>query len=515
MQTITIDGGHLTFEEIVAVARQGACVELALSAKLTIKRSRDWVEDIIRRGEPVYGINTGFGVFSDIRISTDDSAQLSRNLILSHAVGTGEPLADDIVRAAILVRANTLAKGHSGVRLEVIETLLKLLNQQVTPIVPAQGSLGSSGDLAPLSHIGLVFTTDAQDLDSESGYARYENEILTGKAAMARAGIERVVLQAKEGLALSNGATFSAAIAALALYDARTLLRAGEISLALTLEALMGCSAAFDARLHQSRGLKGQKSVAEAVRTLTQGSTLIDRVARVQDAYSLRCAPQVQGIGWDTLAFCENIIGHEINAATDNPLLFDPGIALSGGNFHGEPIGMVMDYLGIAIAELAAISERRTSRLIDANFNSGLPPMLVDKDDDAGLNSGMMMPHYTAAALVLENRTLASPDSVESLPVSAQQEDHNANAMTAARHATQILANTVYVLAVECYIAARAIDLRLKQHPAAALGRGTGAVYNTIRAAIPYQPKDTWWGPDIEKMKALILKRELETEPFS
>ena len=250
--------------------------------------------------------------------------------------------------------------------------------------------------------------------------------------------------------------------------------------------------------------------MAENVRALISGSNLVDRAQRVQDAYSLRCAPQVQGACRDTLDFVQRIIEIEINAATDNPLLFDPGVALSGGNFHGEPIGMVMDYLGIALTELAAISERRTSRLIDSNANGGLPPMLVDKNEDAGLNSGMMMPHYTAASLVLENRTLASPDSVGSLPVSAQQEDHNANAMTAARHAARIITNTAHVLAIECYVAARALDLRLKQHPSAVLGAGTGKTFKKIREIIPYLPGDTWWAPEIEQMRALVLNRGLE-----
>ena len=510
MGSIKIDGNHLTIEEIIAVARNGAYVELAPAAEVAINQSRSWVKEIIQSGKPVYGINTGFGIFSDVRISVEDSAQLSRNLILSHAVGTGDPLPDEIVRAAILVRANTLAKGHSGVRLELVETLLALLNKGLTPVVPSQGSLGSSGDLAPLSHLALVITNDLSDLDAVSGLARYQGDTLSGKTAMARAGIERIVLQAKEGLALSNGASFSAAIGAQVVFDAATLLRAGEISLALSLEALMGCSAAFDERLHRARGFTGQAKVAENVRALISGSNLVDRAQRVQDAYSLRCAPQVQGACRDTLDFVQRIIEIEINAATDNPLLFDPGVALSGGNFHGEPIGMVMDYLGIALTELAAISERRTSRLIDSNANGGLPPMLVDKNEDAGLNSGMMMPHYTAASLVLENRTLASPDSVGSLPVSAQQEDHNANAMTAARHAARIITNTAHVLAIECYVAARALDLRLKQHPSAVLGAGTGKTFKKIREIIPYLPGDTWWAPEIEQMRALVLNRGLE-----
>jgi len=511
MGQITIDGGHLTIEDVIAVARNGAEVVLGDSAREAIQTAHSWVEEIVERDQPVYGINTGFGVFAEQRIPPAKSAQLSRNLILSHAVATGEPLSDEIIRAAILVRANTLAKGHSGIRVQVVETLLALLNQNLIPVVPSQGSLGSSGDLAQLSHVALVFTKDERDLPTESGLARYQGQILPGKTAMEQAGIERITLSAKEGLALSNGATFSAAIGALAVHDAAILLRTGEVSLAMSLEALLGCSDGFDERLHKARGFKGQMRVAEVVRALTAGSQFLDSCGRVQDAYSLRCAPQVQGFCWDTLEFVREVIETEINAATDNPLLFAPGVALSGGNFHGEPIGMAMDYLGIAMAELAAISERRTYRLIDGHLNAGLPPMLVDAPDEAGLKSGLMMPHYTAASLVLENQTLASPDSVRSLPTSALQEDHNANAMTAARHTREIIANTAHVLAIESYTAARALDLRLRQSPGAKLGQGTAQAYQKIRGEVPYQPGDAWWGPEIEQVRKLILRRELES----
>ncbi|MFN2304273.1 MAG: histidine ammonia-lyase [Anaerolineales bacterium] len=514
MDLITIDGKSLTIEDIVAVARFGAEVVLAPSAKVAIQRSRGWVEEIIKQSEPVYGINTGFGLFSEQAIASQDSAKLSRNLILSHAVGTGDPLDEEIVRAAILVRANTLAKGFSGVRVKVVETLLSLLNKKVSPVIPCQGSLGSSGDLAPLSHLALVFTTDCQDLESESGQATYQGEIISGKEAMARAGIDRIVLGAKEGLALNNGATFSAAMGAFVVYDAETLLNVADISLAMTLEAVMGCSAAFDDRLHAARGQIGQANVAKAVRSITHGSSLIDAYGRVQDAYSLRCAPQVQGIGWDTLNFVKRIIEIEINAATDNPLLFEPGIALSGGNFHGEPIGVAMDFLGIAMAEIASISERRTFRLTDGHLNADLPPMLVDRLSAAGLNSGLMMPQYTAASLVLENQVLASPDSVHSLPTSAEQEDHNANSMTAARHTRSIIANTAHVLAIELYTAARALDLRIRQNPKLKLGEGTVKAYQKIRNLIPYQAGDTWWGPEIDLVRKLILSKELDQTSF-
>lgn len=510
MEQVIIDGDHLTIEDVIAVARHNAPVSLDPSAKEAVERAHSWVEQIVEKGEPVYGINTGFGIFADQRIPSGDSDRLSRNLILSHAVDTGEPLADEIVRAAILVRANTLAKGFSGVRLVVVKTLLALLNERVTPVVPSQGSLGSSGDLGPLSHLALVFTTDEEDREEDSGFARFQGEILSGKEAMRRAGIDRLVLGAKEGLALNNGATFSAAIAALAVYDSETLLKGAEISLAMTLEALMGCDGAFDSRLHEARGHAGQKRVAQAVQALTKGSRLINGYGRIQDAYSLRCAPQVQGIGWETLHFARGVIEREINAATDNPLLFDPGIAVSGGNFHGEPVGVVMDFLGIALAEIASISERRTFRLTDGYLNADLPPMLVDRFEDAGLNSGLMMLQYTAASLVLENQTLATPDSVHSLPTSADQEDHNANAMTAARHAREIVANTAHVLAIELFTASRALDLRKRQEQGMAFGEGTEKAYRAIRKVVAYRPGDTLWGPDVEQTKALLLGRVLE-----
>ncbi|TLN00051.1 histidine ammonia-lyase, partial [bacterium] len=341
-----------------------------------------------------------FGIFADRRIPSRDSARLSRNLILSHAVGTGQPLPVEVVRAAMLVRANTLTKGHSGVRFEVVNTLLEMLNKGVTPVVPSQGSLGSSGDLGPLSHMALVFTTDLDDRDEESGLAIFQGEQLTGREAMRRAGIPRIILGPKEGLAVNNGATFSAAIGALAIWDAVYLSDVAEAALSLSLEAMLGCTSAFDARLHEARGQHGQIAVAGKVRDLTAGSTLIGSTNRVQDAYSLRCAPQVQGASRDAIGFARGVIEAEINAATDNPLLFDTNVVLSGGNFHGEPVGMVMDFLAIALAEIAAISERRVFRMTDAKLNGDLPPMLVDNPEAAGLNSGLMMPQYTAASLV-------------------------------------------------------------------------------------------------------------------
>lgn len=506
---IEIDGNHLSLAEIARVARAGEKVTISPDAKAAIRASRQRLDEIVETDRPVYGINTGFGIFADKRIPRRESATLSRNLILSHAVGTGAPLPTEVVRAAMLVRANTLAKGYSGVRLELVETLVNMLNLGVTPLVPSQGSLGSSGDLLPLSHLALVFTTDEFDRIEDSGMAEYQGELLDGKAAMLKAGLPRLRLGPKEGLALNNGATFSAAIAALAVEDAAYLLDVADATLALSLECVLGCRSAFDPRLHQARGHDGQKRVAEHVLALTEGSNLLDSAGRIQDAYSLRCAPQVNGAARDTLSFVRSMIEKEVNAATDNPLIFENGDVLSGGNFHGEPVGMAMDFLAIALSEVAAISERRIFRLTDGKLNSGLPPMLVDHPDAAGLNSGLMMPQYTAASLVLENQTLSTPDSVHSLPTSGEQEDHNANSMTAARHARSVLANTVHVLAIEMYTAVRALELRLRAQPELRPGIWTGKIFWLIRQRVPYQAGDAWWGPEIETVKQLIIDRGL------
>jgi histidine ammonia-lyase len=504
---VLIDGNGLTLMDIVKVARHYEQVALSKTARKAVEESRLSLESIVTTDRPVYGINTGFGIFSDQRIPWSDSATLSRNLILSHAVGTGQSLAEEVVRAAILVRANTLAKGYSGVRVEIVEILIAMLNARVTPVIPSQGSLGSSGDLCPLSHMALVFTTDSEDRACDSGRATYQGVEMDGKAAMQAAGLPRMILGPKEGLALNNGATFSAAIAALAVEDADYLLDLADYALSMTLEGVMGCSAAFDPRLHTVRGHPGQIEVAERVRKITAGSTLIDQSGRIQDAYSLRCAPQVNGAARDTIGFVRGIIQREVNAATDNPLIFGPAEVISGGNFHGEPVGMAMDYLGIAMSEVAAISERRVFRLTDNKLNAGLPPMLVDRAEAAGLNSGLMMPQYTAVALVLENQTLAGSDSVRSLPTSAEQEDHNANSMTAARHAREILENTAHVLAIELYTAARAIDLRLRGRVDLRLGSGTRQVYQRLREEVPYQPGDAWWGPEITRVHQLIRQQ--------
>lgn len=511
---IEIDGKSLTIDQVVAAAGSQDKATLSAAAVERIHQAHSWVKQISLGDKPVYGINTGFGIFADMPISHEKIAQLNRNLILSHAVGTGPEFSPEIVRAAILIRSNTLAGGYSGIRPELIQNLLEMLNREVIPCIPSQGSLGSSGDLAPLSHLALVLTTDQDDREEYSGYAIYRGERLTGKQAMAAAGIPRLTLKAKEGLALTNGATFSAALAALANSLADTLLHTAEVALAASLEALLGASNAFDERLHLIRRQIGQQTVATRVRNLTAGSTMLNAAGRVQDAYSLRCAPQVHGPARDTLEFVRQIIDREINATTDNPLIFGPGEALSGGNFHGEVVGMVMDFLKIALTELGAISERRTFQLTDSKMNADLPPMLVDHERDAGLNSGMMMPQYTAASLALENQHLSIPDSINSLPTSGGKEDHNANSLTAARHAWSIAQNTAHILAVELYVATRALDIRIRRNPEFRLGAGVQTAYDRIREAVPYQPGDAWWAPEIESVKSLVLSGELALKTF-
>lgn len=500
---VKLDGHSLQIQDVVDIARNGIKVELAPEGVEAIDRSHKALLAILNGDKAVYGINTGFGIFADRRIDNSETKLLSRNLILSHAVGTGAALQEEIVKAAVVVRANTLAKGFSGARKEVVDTLLAMVNKDVTPVIPSQGSLGSSGDLCLLSHLALVFSRGDEEA-ADSGLAVYQGKAMTGAAAMQAAGIPRIMLEAKEGLAVNNGATFSAALAALTIFDAKQLADLADMTLSLSLETLCGCRDAFDPRLHAARNFKGQQTVAAHVLTVTMGSDFLDSMGRVQDAYSLRCAPQVHGAARDALDFAQAQIEYELNAATDNPLIFDGGGAISGGNFHGEPVGMAMDFLGIAVHKLAAISERRIFRLTDGKLNNGLPAMLVDSTEAAGLNSGLMMPQYTAASLVLENETLATPDSAHSLPTSGEQEDLNANAWTAARHASQIVENAYKVIGIELYTACRAMDLRKRQMPDRKMGKGTSALFKTIRDHIPYQAGDAQWGIELEKIYTLI-----------
>ncbi len=506
-------GDELTLADVAAVARENARVELSADARARLAASRAWVERMSASDQTtVYGINTGFGIFANVRISPEQSRDLMRRLILSHAAGVGESLPEEVVRAALLIRANALAQGHSGVRVAVVETLIEMLNHSVHPLIPAKGSVGASGDLAPLSHLALVLSTDAQDEEAQSGEAFYQGERLSGKEAMRRAGIPRLVLEAKEGLALNNGTSISAALATLALIDAQNLAANAECAVALTLEAVRGISSAFDARIHHAGRHRGQQAVAERIRALTRGSRLLDATDRVQDAYSIRCAPQVIGAAHDSFEYAVRILTEEINAATDNPLIFvdaeGAGQARSGGNFHGVAVATVCDLVAISVSEMGAQSERRTFRLCDAKLSEGLPMMLVE---GGGLNSGLMMAQVTAAALVSENKTLAHPDSVDSIPTSANQEDHVPMATNAARHLREVVWNTERILGIEMLAAAQGIDLRLRNlgRGIEMLGEGTRAAHACLRATVPFLDRDRVLYPDLDRALALVHSGEL------
>lgn len=495
---LILDGDSLTIEHVIAVARRGGLIRLGKEAVERVQASRAWIDEISSGdGLTIYGVNTGYGSLGEVRIPPKDVATLTRNLIVSHSVGVGQPLSEEAVRATMLIRANTLAKGYSGIRLETLETLLEMLNRGVHPVIPEKGSVGASGDLAPLSHLVLTLIGE--------GEATYQGQCLPGAEAMRQAGLAPVKLEAKEGLALNNGTSVTAALACLALADAENLVQHAEIAVAMSLEATQAVSRAFDGKLHAARNHRGQQESAANVCRLISGSELIDSTPRVQDAYSLRCAPQVLGAVRDTLAFVRTTVENEINAATDNPLIFldapGPNKAFSGGNFHGEPLALAMDFLGIAVAEVGSIAERRIFRLLDGTLNSNLPPMLTQ---DSGLQSGLMMAQYTAAALVSDNKTLAHPDSVDSIPTGANQEDHVSMSANAARHAREIVWNTERIVAIEMLCAAQGLDLRTggsSRQP----GQGAKAAYRALRdGGIKPLLQDRVLAPDIERAAELI-----------
>ncbi|KPK95515.1 MAG: hypothetical protein AMJ88_00400 [Anaerolineae bacterium SM23_ 63] len=506
---VSIDGHSLTLDQIEAVARNHMNAELALNARTLVEDAASTILNIADSEHPVYGVNTGFGIFASQRIAPEETVRLSRNLILSHLVGVGAPFAKDVVRAAILIRANTFAHGHSGVRPQLIDILLDLLKNDVTPYIPSRGSLGASGDLAPLAHLASVISAPLEDdLEDYSGQAWYRDQLMSGAEAMSAANLTRITLGPKEGLALTNGATFSTALLVLACIDAERAVRCAEIAAALSLEALLGVSAAFDPRLHQSRPHPGQIMVASRIRDLTMQSDLLDADNRVHDAYSLRCIPQILGPVWDTLSFVKMIVTTEINAATDNPLLFGEQ-AISGGNFHGEPIGLAADYLKITLAKVGSLSERHIFRLTAEHTSAGLPPMLVTQTEKAGIYSGLMMLQYTAASLTLENQALATPDTLHSIPTSAGQEDINPNATTAVRHLTELMDNLWKIVAIELIVAAQALDLRLRAMPQAKPGVGTNAAHKYIRKYVSFREVDSPYSEDIEALSKIISTGDL------
>jgi histidine ammonia-lyase len=488
---IRLTGSSLTSSEVIRVARQGAVVELSKEAVEQIGVASSFVQQIVQGEAPVYGINTGFGSLCNAHIGSQDLGRLQENLILSHAVGVGRCFNEDEARATILVRANTLASGHSGVRLEVEQLLLELLNKRVYPMIPSQGSLGASGDLAPLASLALVLIG--------RGTAKVHGEILQGQAILDAIGAKPVVLEAKEGLALINGTAVMTGVAALVFSDARALLRTANLAAAMTMEALRSRLEPFDERIHDLRRHAGQGAVAKDILSYVAGSKLIGTCDDVQDAYSIRCMPQVHGAVSDTIDFVENVLLNELNAVTDNPLLFPAdGDVLSGGNFHGEPVSFAMDFLGIALSELASISERRTNRLLNPALNRGLPAFLTR---DAGLNSGLMIAQYTQAALVSENKGLAHPASVDNIPVSADQEDHVSMGTIAARKARSITDNATTVVAIELLAAYQAVDILGGEDK---LGLETGKAFAWLRTCVPPINGDRMFIEDINAVRDLI-----------
>ena len=504
MRIVALDGESLSMDGVVEVADawehpETVHVELTPQATQRVRSCREAVEHIVARGEVAYGITTGFGAFKDRVISADQTAQLQRNLLLSHAVGVGLPLPEATVRALMLVRANTLAKGYSGIRLETLQALLDLLNRGVHPIVPAQGSVGASGDLAPLAHMALPLIG--------AGEAVYRSQRMSAAEALKQTGLQPIVLQAKEGIALTNGTSLMTAIACRTLRQAGILLETADDAAALSLEALHGTPRAFDARLHAVRPHAGQSACAAHLRALLEGSQLVraDDDPDVQDAYTLRCIPQVHGAVRGVLAHVEGILQVELNSATDNPLIFceeGDAVALSGGNFHGEPIALAMDYLGLAVTDLGNMAERRIARLLDAASNGGvLPPFLTEH---GGLNSGLMMLQYTAAALASENKVLSHPASADSIPTSANTEDHVSMGPIAARKAEQIVKHVETIVALELLCAAQGIDFRRRAQPSLRLGRGTRAAYEALRARVPFIAADELMYPHIEAAERLV-----------
>ncbi len=493
---IEIDGEHLTIENVTEVACHHAKVTLNSAARSRMENSEKAVCALIEKDEPIYAINTGFGPFRDKKINKRQVGKLQINLFRSHAVGVGDPFSEDVVRAAMVIRANTIAKGYSGARPCIVDTLLEMLNRKVTPFVPEKGSVGASGDLAPLSHLGLVLLGE--------GEASYRGERMSGREAMAKAGIDTVELKAKEGIAINNGATFTAGLAALSVYDAENLIKNALLAAALSFEALKATSKAFDERIHNLRPHPGQVETARCMRILTRGSKIIDSVKdKVQDDYSVRCTPQVVGASIDTVEYVRHIVETEINSVTDNPLIID-GDPISGGNFHGQPLALAMDFLGIAVSEIGNIAERRIAKLLDKDHSDGLPLFLIP-EEKAGLNSGLMMVQYTAASLVSENKVLAHPASVDSIPTSANAEDHVSMSTLAARKCREIIKNVEAVIGIEFLCAAQGVDLRRKEFSIPdSLGEGTRPVYEAIRTEIPPLREDRYLYPDLEKICTMV-----------
>jgi len=490
-------GAPLTLRDVMRVANDGAPVALAYDARARIIRSRDYIERLVAEGQTVYGVTTGFGKLSNVRIAPEDVQQLQRNLVRSHAMGVGEPFSEEVVRGMLLLRAQSLALGHSGIRVEVIELLIAMLNHGIHPIIPSQGSVGASGDLAPLAHMALALIGE--------GKVALGDAVLPAAGALAEFGLSPVTLEAKEGLALINGTQAMTAVGALALVDALELATAADIAATMSLEALKGSRAPFDRRVTSVRNHPGAAETGANVLKISADSPIHASHAdcdKIQDAYSLRCVPQVHGASRDALRHAAEVLTREINAVTDNPLVFAESEAvISAGNFHGQPVALVMDYAKIAIAELANIAERRVEHMMDPAV-SGLPAFLAHQ---GGLHSGLMISQYTAASLVSENKVLAHPASVDSIPTSANQEDHVSMGTISARQCAMILENARWVIAIEVLSATQALEF----HKPLEAGPGVGAAVKLVRSVVPPLDADRIMTGDLAAVRDLIVSRSL------
>jgi histidine ammonia-lyase len=500
MQPIVIDKEKLTIEDVVTIARQGVRVDASDQGGQRVEKARELIARWVKEKKVIYGITTGFGALCNATISESDTRLLQNKIIMSHASGVGAPLPEDVVRAVMAIRLHDLFMGYSGCSITTLQYLMAFLNQGLTPVVPEKGSVGSSGDLAPMAHLGLVLLG--------KGEAFYQGDRLSGAKALEKIGLSPIILAAGEGLALINGTQVMTGIATLVVHDAVRLAKLADIACAMSLEVLMGSSSEFDPRIHQIRPHPGQVASAENMLRLTSDSEIIlshEGCARVQDAYTLRCSPQIHGASKDAVVHAQNVVNIEINSSTTNPLIFtDTQEVRLGGNFHGQPIAMAADYLSMGIAELGNVSERRIERLVNPQL-SELPAFLVK---NGGLNSGFMIAQYTAAALVSENKVLAHPACVDSIPTSANKEDHVSMGTIAIRQCREILDNVEHVLAVEMLCAAQAYDL-LTEEKKMAGGRGTRLAYQVIRESIPYLEEDRQLSLDIENMVDLIRSGKL------
>jgi histidine ammonia-lyase len=498
VSAVTTSVDRLDLESVVAVARHGTRVMVGEEARHRILTSRGHVEAIIGEERPVYGVTTGFGALATTHIPTPERRELQHSLLRSHAAGMGPFVEPEVVRAMMVIRANTLAMGFSGVSVELVEALVAMLNADIVPAIPEHGSLGASGDLAPLAHVGLCLTGE--------GWVLEDREIAPAQHALEKAGLSAVRLQTKEGLALINGTDGMLGMLVLALEDFRLLLETADVTTAMSVEALLGTDRAFREELHAVRPHPGQLLSARNLHRLLQGSPMVashrDSTHLVQDAYSLRCAPQVYGAARDTWGFARGIAERELASTTDNPVVLPDGRVESTGNFHGEPLAFALDFLAIAASEVGAITERRIDRMLDPARSQGLPPFLSPR---AGTNSGFMIPHYTAASLAEENRRLSVPASVGSLPTSAMQEDHNSLGWSAGRKLRHVLENVARILAIEALCAAQAVELRAPQKP----GPATSAFLRRIRREVPLRESDSFLAPDLKIAEKLVRGGEL------